>query len=227
MTGKNNKAVRVGRRRRYADSQLRSKRQVKKRIKGKITSWNDEKGFGFITPGSGEKQLFIHIKSFSNHNRRPKVNQFVTYALSSDKQGRPCAKNAKFTDERFAQKTKQKNNSLAVVTAIIFLIIVGISVFTANISPLVLALYTGSSILTFIFYAMDKLAAKKGAWRTQESTLHILSLAGGWPGAIIAQQKLHHKSKKKSFRLVFWVTVFLNCSAFFLLLTPTGTATLQ
>ena len=227
MSEKNNKAVRVGRRRRYTASQMRSKRQVKKRIKGRITSWNDEKGFGFITPCSGGKQLFIHIKSFSNHNRRPKVNQFVTYALSSDKQGRPCAINAKFTGERFTQKTKQRNSSLSVVSATFFLVIVGISVLTANISPLVLSLYMVTSILTFIIYAMDKLAAKKGAWRTQENTLHILSLAGGWPGALVAQQKLRHKSKKKSFRLVFWVTVFLNCSAFFLLLTPTGTATLQ
>jgi len=75
-------------------------------------------------------------------------------------------------------------------------------------------------------YALDKSAAKKGAWRTQESTLHLLSLAGGWPGALIAQQKLRHKSKKQSFRFVFWVTVIMNCSAFFWLFTPTGAATL-
>ncbi len=29
--------------------------------KGKITSWNDEKGFGFIRPSGGGKQVFIHI----------------------------------------------------------------------------------------------------------------------------------------------------------------------
>lgn len=70
------------------------------------------------------------------------------------------------------------------------------------------------SLLTFIIYALDKSAAKNGAWRAEESTLHLLSLAGGWPGALIAQQKLRHKSKKQSFRSVFWVTVLLNCGAF-------------
>jgi uncharacterized membrane protein YsdA (DUF1294 family) len=55
----------------------------------------------------------------------------------------------------------------------------------------------------------------------------LLSLAGGWPGALVAQQKLHHKSKKQSFRLVFWLTVLLNCGAFVWLFTPTGATTLQ
>jgi uncharacterized membrane protein YsdA (DUF1294 family) len=66
------------------------------------------------------------------------------------------------------------------------------------------------SLLTFIIYAMDKSAAIKGNWRIKESTLHLLSLAGGWPGALMAQQTLKHKSIKQPFRFVFWLTVLLN-----------------
>jgi uncharacterized membrane protein YsdA (DUF1294 family) len=69
-------------------------------------------------------------------------------------------------------------------------------------------------------------SAEKGAWRTQESTLHLLSLIGGLPGALIAQQTLRHKSKKQSFRFIFWVTVLLNCGTFVWLFTPDGAATL-
>jgi len=121
----------------------------------------------------------------------------------------------------------RKNDSLSVIGAAFFLVIVGVSVLTAQIPPLIFVLYMVVSLLTFIIYAVDKSAAKKGVWRTQESTLHLLSLAGGWPGALVAQQKLRHKSKKQSFRLVFWVTVLLNCGAFVWLFTPTGAATLQ
>jgi uncharacterized membrane protein YsdA (DUF1294 family)/cold shock CspA family protein len=197
------------------------------RSKGRITSWNDEKGFGFITPLAGGKRVFIHIKAFSNSNRRPDVNQLVTYALSNDKQGRPCAANPTLAGDRLPEKEKRKNGSLSTIGAAFFLVIVGASVLTAKIPPLILALYIVGSLFTFIVYAVDKSAAKKGVRRTPENTLHLLSLVGGWPGALIAQQKLRHKSKKQSFRSVFWATVFLNCGAFIWLFTPTGSATLH
>ena len=58
---------------------------------GKITHWKGDKGYGFITPDSGAERVFVHISSFSNRNPRPRVNELVTYTLSTDKQGRPCA----------------------------------------------------------------------------------------------------------------------------------------
>lgn len=200
---------------------------INMRTKGKLTTWNDEKGFGFITPSTGGKQVFIHIKAFGNRNRRPEINQLVTYALSVDKQGRPCAIKATLAGDRLPVKTIRKNGSIPIIGATIFLVFVGVSVLTLKIPSLVLALYMVASILTFIIYAVDKSAAEKGAWRTQESTLHLLAVAGGWPGALIAQEKLRHKSRKKSFRSVFWVTVLLNCGVFVWLFTPTGASTLK
>lgn len=196
------------------------------RTKGKLASWNEEKGFGFITPMTGGKQIFIHIKAFSNRNRRPVVGQIVTYTQSSDKQGRPQAIKATLTGDRLPEK-KRSNGYLSIIVAISFLIIVGISVFSTKIPLHILALYMAASLLTFIMYAFDKSAAQNGVWRTQESTLHLLSLAGGWPGALIAQQKLRHKTQKQTFRSIFWVTVLLNCGAFAWLFTPNGAATLQ
>ena len=69
------------------------------------------------------------------------------------------------------------------------------------------------NLLTFLVYAIDKSAAQNGQWRTKESHLHLLSLAGGWPGAWFAQQWLRHKSRKVEFRAVYWVTVVLHCGA--------------
>jgi len=196
------------------------------RTAGKITSWNDGKGFGFITPNRGGKQIFVHIKAFSNQNRRPGINELVTYALSADKHGRPCAVEVILADDRLPPKT-QRHGSLSVIVAALFFVILGISVLTARIPPWLLALYLAASLFTFILYAVDKSAARKGAWRTQESTLHVLSLAGGWPGALVAQQKLRHKSRKQPFRLIFWVTVILNCAALGWFFTPTGAAALE
>lgn len=74
----------------------------------------------------------------------------------------------------------------------------------------IVGIYLTLSLLSFIAYAIDKSAAKQGKWRTKESTLHLLALMGGWPGALFAQNVLRHKSVKASFRNVFWLTVIAN-----------------
>ncbi len=57
--------------------------------------------------------------------------------------------------------------------------------------------------------------------------MHILSLAGGWPGALMAQNILRHKSSKDSFRYVFAITVVVNLAGLFWLHTPDGRVLLQ
>lgn len=69
------------------------------------------------------------------------------------------------------------------------------------------------NLFTFFVYWRDKYSAGRGGWRVPENTLHVLSLAGGWTGAWIAQQVLRHKSAKLSFRVTYWVTVVLHCAA--------------
>ena len=79
---------------------------------------------------------------------------------------------------------------------------------TANLLPLIL--YFVMSLLTFTLYADDKFRATKGKWRISEQTLHLCELAGGWLGGFVAQRKLHHKSKKQSYQVEFWVIVALH-----------------
>ena len=84
------------------------------------------------------------------------------------------------------------------------------------------ALYALLSGVSYLTYAFDKHAAQTGAWRVSEKNLLALGLAGGWPGAILAQQHLRHKSSKASFRQAFWLTVVLNVAGFVLLASPLG-----
>jgi uncharacterized membrane protein YsdA (DUF1294 family) len=76
-----------------------------------------------------------------------------------------------------------------------------------------------------LFYAHDKSAAQANEWRTPEGTLLMLGLLGGWPGAIVAQQMLRHKTSKISFRIAFWLTVLVNVGAFLVFTTPLRSAT--
>lgn len=81
-------------------------------------------------------------------------------------------------------------------------------------TPLLLPLaFLVISVFTYYVYAKDKSAAESAEWRVPENTLHMYSLFFGWPGAIVAQQRLRHKTRKVSFRIVFWLTVMVNVSA--------------
>lgn len=193
------------------------------RYQGKITTWKDDQGFGFITPNMGGEPVFVHIKAFANRQRRPAGSEIVTYEMASDGKGRLQARNVAYVSERRAAPRSSSGPSrLPLVIAALFLVFIAFFGLTARVPLGLLGLYLGASLVTFIAYAIDKSAAQSGRWRTQESTLHLLALIGGWPGALIAQNRLRHKSRKASFLLVFWATVLVNCGSLIWLLSTTG-----
>lgn len=190
--------------------------------KGRVAKWNDEKGFGFITPQSGGKNVFFHINDYSRTHKRPDQGLAVSYVLATDSSGRDCAVQVVPT-KGHRNNARERRQQL---TALILCGLFGGALFflwTSLDLPLeLLVVYGVMSPLTYSAYARDKDAARKGRWRTPENTLHIMSLLGGWPGAGLAQSFLRHKSKKLSFKFVFWITVIANCAALYWLLTPEG-----
>jgi peptide-methionine (R)-S-oxide reductase len=69
------------------------------------------------------------------------------------------------------------------------------------------------SVITFVAFYRDKRRAVKDRARTPEKTLHLLELLGGWPGALLGQRLLRHKSRKMSYRIVLGVITLLHISA--------------
>lgn len=197
------------------------------RYQGKITNWKDDKGFGFIAPNGGGNQVFVHIKSFAIRQRRPAGDEIVTYELKVDGKGRAQAENVAFVGERAPSNFSPERRNTSLMLAASFLVFVAASAFVGKLPFAVLWLYLVGSAVAFIAYAFDKSAARNDQWRTQESTLHLFALVGGWPGALAAQRLLRHKSKKQSFQVVFWVTVVLNCSALAWLFSPSGAGALR
>lgn len=91
----------------------------------------------------------------------------------------------------------------------------------------VTVLFLFASVTAYVLYAKDKAAAKAGAWRVSENTLHVVAVLFGWPGALVAQERLRHKTKKQSFRVVFWLSVLVNVSGIVWLHSPQGNAQLR
>jgi uncharacterized membrane protein YsdA (DUF1294 family)/cold shock CspA family protein len=197
------------------------------RHQGKISSWKDDQGFGFITPNGGGKQVFVHIKSFSSRQRRPVGNEIVSYELRIDAKGRPQANEVAFAGKRVPSAIPSAQGNVTLLLSAAFLVFVAGSSFAGMMPMAVLWFYLAASLVAFVAYALDKSAAQNDRWRTQESTLHLLALAGGWPGALAAQRLLRHKSSKRSFQIAFWATVVLNGGALAWLFTSAEAAALR
>lgn len=195
----------------------------KVRFQGKLTNWNDDKGFGFVEPNGGGDRSFVHIKSFQTRSRRPVEGDLIVYEQVSEARGKCKAVNVSLVSDRKSRAAKPKRpNKLGALIPVTFSLVL-IALILLKLLPIeVLYFYAGASILTFIVYAYDKSSAKNGRWRTPESHLHLLALLGGWPGAFYAQNKLRHKSSKKEFKQVYWLTVVINICAFAWLLGEHG-----
>lgn len=192
------------------------------RYQGRIAKWKDDRGFGFITPNGGGKEVFVHIKSFSNGQRRPVGNEVVTYELRTDAKGRAQAANVAFAGERVQSTTSFFRSNVPFGLAAVFLVFVTVLALAGRLPFAVLALYFAASAVAFISYALDKSAARSDQWRIPESTLHFFALIGGWPGALAAQRLLRHKSSKQSFQIVFWASVVVNCGTLVWILATGG-----
>lgn len=192
------------------------------RYQGKIKSWKDDQGFGFIAPNGGGPLVFVHIKSFASRAIRPAVNDAVTFESGVNEKGQPRAANVAFVGGRVSPSPSPATGARPIIAALGFLGLVGIFVLVGKIPAVLFGGYLVMSALTLLAYAFDKSAARNNRWRTQESTLHMLALAGGWPGALLAQRLFRHKSKKQAFRSAFWFTVAVNCAVFGWLLSAPG-----
>jgi len=191
------------------------------RYQGRIEKWKDEQGFGFIRPRGGGPEVFVHIRSFSDRRRRPVGGEIVSYRLGADDLDRVRARDVAFVGDSERSATLRRSAGWLWLP-VFFFAVVGASVLIGRLPFTALGIYLTASIVTFLVYAKDKSAAQRSGWRTSESTLHLLSLIGGWPGAHCAHALLRHKSRKQAFRVVFWITVAMNCLGFAWLLTPTG-----
>jgi len=86
------------------------------RHQGKIKAWNDDKGFGFISPNGGGTDIFLHISNCTKRAKKPAVGDNVTYEVVSDDRKRQQAINVMFA----GQKSKQSSANRFQLTSLIF-----------------------------------------------------------------------------------------------------------
>lgn len=125
--------------------------------------------------------------------------------LGQDERGRPCATNA--VSARISVGIG--GLSLLLLAALLVLPAMALQRVPIEAWKFVSSAFA-ISLITYTVYASDKHRARTNAWRIPEAHLHLLELLGGWPGAWLAQQRLHHKCSKSSYQFVFWLIILTH-----------------
>lgn len=195
------------------------------RFKGTLTSWDDARGFGFIEADQGGQPVFVHIKAFSGRSRRPQVDDRLTFEVELAAGGKKRAKAVRPHETSPRRRTRPPRDHApprrsGLFATPVFALVYLVVALLWRVPTAVAGVYAAASLICFAAYAVDKSAAMAGRWRISERHLLLLGLIGGWPGALLAQQTLRHKSSKASFRSAFWATVVFNVAAFVVLYSP-------
>jgi uncharacterized membrane protein YsdA (DUF1294 family)/cold shock CspA family protein len=172
---------------------------------GTITTWKNDKGFGFITPDQGGQQVFFHISDLLTHQARPGEQMKVSFTLNYDQRQRPRATNIRLTQPQAALR-----DMLPLVTAGAFFLILTLWTSIVPLPVWIPVIYILVSLITFYIYGVDKASAVEGTQRIPEATLHLLEFLGGWPGALVAQAYYRHKTIKASFQSGYLIAVIAN-----------------
>lgn len=193
------------------------------RTKGRLINWSDERGFGFLAPDGGGPDVFVHANAFAKEGRHIEIGHDYEFTLEYGKDGKPKAKNVsalkapavnippKVSPSLWSQIV-QRGPKFLVIPAFLF-----IAAAIASVQPVStnwLIIYGVASVACFAGYGLDKRAASQKQWRVSETILLLIGLVGGWPGGIIGQEVFRHKTQKRTFRLLFWMSVAINMAAF-------------
>lgn len=171
-------------------------------LTGRIVLWDRQKGYGYVE--SEGRRVFLHIRDFAEHHKSPAIGDTIVFTVGVDRKGRPCAKEARHRNDGGRLRL------VHLVFLALLLVVPGLASWRLGqdtglwFPPIWIVAASG---LTYFLYCDDKQRARAGGWRAPEKILHFFELAGGWPGAFLAQRRIRHKCSKLGYQFLFWLIV--------------------
>ena len=162
------------------------------------------------TQGRNNAVVVSLINNQSNTAGKAKHNTHAKRIASTKDARKPATQRRNNASKVKKAKSKRQGSPFGWLLFYGYWIVLGVAAVSGK-APLELLAYLAAvSVVTYFTYALDKRAARTDQYRVPEANLHFLSLIGGWSGALVAQYRLRHKSAKKEFRSVYWVTVVVS-----------------
>lgn len=180
------------------------------RRSGVLTTWDDGRGFGFVETGSPARRVFVHVSQYDRRHGRPQIGSRVTFETGRGPDGREQATAVRLDGPVSHGQRAPRRRRWPWALVVLWCGALAAATVVADLPVWVVGAYGAASLVCFVAYWLDKRAAVARRWRTPESTLLLLGLVGGWPGAVVAQETFRHKTVKKSFRTAFWGTVLVH-----------------
>lgn len=200
---------------------------------GRVSQWDAAKGLGFVQAETDGAKLLLRRADLSGRLRArgPSVGEPVRFiAVQSGGQHRATQVHTRTPAPLPRPGTPAKASALPSARARSSVRLLVIPAFALMLGALHLqwplprpvpVLYGALSMALFAVYALDKwLSQREGQSRVAENSLHLIALMGGWPGALLGQHILRHKTAKPAFLRTTWAMVAVNILLLLALATP-------
>ncbi len=104
-------------------------------IKGVLKTWKEDRGFGFISPDGGGKDIFIHISAFKGTSRRPVTGDVIYYQVARDNRGKFKAINANIEgvdilEDKAAGLPNSKKGVVLIALVLVVIVVVAAVIYT-------------------------------------------------------------------------------------------------
>lgn len=176
------------------------------RQSGRLTQWNDERGFGFIATDNGGR-VFVHVTAIARMVNRPRVGDVVEFETHLGRDGRLEARSARVVGANplprpnMRQKPGQGGflSDWRFLLASILAALLVAAVLLGRIPYYLPLAYAAMGAVTVSLYRADKYFAETGQWRISEALLHGADLGFGIVGGLLGQAIFRHKTRKPAY----------------------------
>ena len=112
------------------------------RFDGTIKTWNEAKGFGFITPANGGQDVFVHVSALPRGSGTPRVGQAFSFEIELNREGKKRAVRVREAGRRAEPhrahhpRERAARSPVAAVVGVVLVLAMGVAAYSKLSGPI-------------------------------------------------------------------------------------------